>query len=247
MQRYLITFSYDGTNFAGFQKQPGLRTVEQELEEALTFINQKKKTSLVASGRTDAKVHALRQKAHFDLAVTITDNKLKRALNSNISDEIHVLEVEKKEPSFHARYQVKEKKYCYLLNVGEYNPLLRNKVYQYNHELNVKAMQKAIKYFKGKHDFRAFVSENNTKENCVRTIYKVGIKRNKCDKNILEFYFTGTGFMKYQVRNMVGYLIKVGEKKADPKSVIEVLESKNRKKAGKTAPAEGLYLVDVLY
>lgn len=247
MKRYLITFSYDGTLFAGFQSQPGLRTVQQEIEEALCFINQKRKTPLVASGRTDAKVHALRQKAHFDLNVEITLNKLKRALNSNLSEDIHVIKVEEVENDFHARYYVKKKKYLYKMNLGEYNPLERNYVYQYNHTLNVGAMKKAIKYFKGTHDFRAFVSENSTKEDCIRTIYKVSIKRNKLNPDLLEFYFEGTGFMKYQIRNMVGYLIKVGENKVKPNSVVQVIESKNRMKAGKTAPAEGLYLMDVIY
>ena len=245
--RYLITFAYDGSAYSGFQTQPGLRTVQQELEDALCYINQKTKTQLVASGRTDAKVHALRQKAHFDLKVSITDAKLKRALNSNTTPEIHVSKVERVPDDFHARYYVKKKAYCYRLNTGDYVPMMRNYIYQYNHELDLKAMQKAIKYLKGTHDFRAFVSENKEKEDCTRTIYKAYIKRNKSDPNILEFYFIGNGFMKYQVRNMVGYLIKVGENKASPASIQDVIESKNRIKAGKTAPAEGLYLEDVIY
>lgn len=247
MQRYLITFSYDGTNYAGYQLQPGLRTVQKELEDALTYINQHKKTTITSSGRTDAKVHALGQKAHFDLSVTITDAKLKRALNSNTSDEIHVSHVEKVDSNFHARFMVKSKEYKYLLNMGEYNPLERNYVYQYNHELDVKAMQKAIKYLKGTHDFRAFVSENKTKDNCIRCITCARIKRNKLDSSKLEFTFIGSGFMKYQVRNMVGYLIKIGEKKESPSKIKDVLESKNRLLAGKTAPAVGLYLMDVTY
>lgn len=247
MQRYLITFSYDGSNFAGYQQQPGLRTVQGEIEDALCYINRHKKTALIASGRTDAKVHAIAQKGHFDLEVQITLAKLKRALNSNTKEDIHISNVEKVDSSFHARFMVKEKEYKYMINLGEYNPLERNYVYQYNHKLNVFAMKKAIKYLKGTHDFRAFVSENSKKEDCVRTIRKVKIRRNKLDSNKLEFYFIGSGFMKYQVRNMVGYLIKIGENNVSPESIKEVLESKDRLRAGKTAPAEGLYLMNVKY
>lgn len=247
MSRYFITFSYDGSSFAGYQTQPGLRTVQEELEKALWFINNKTKTVIHASGRTDAKVHALNQTAHFDLNVTITPNKLKRALNSNLPADIHVKNAMCVSSDFHARYHVKEKEYCYYLNMGEYNPIKRNYVYQYNHELNIKAMKKAIKYLKGTHDFRAFVSENNTKENCVRTISKVAVRQNKQEPNQLEIYFKGTGFMKYQVRNMVGYLIKIGENKVKSNSIKEVLDSRDRMKAGKTAPAEGLYLKSVIY
>lgn len=165
MQRYVITFSYDGSCYAGYQRQPGLRTVQQELEEALTFINQHKKTVITSSGRTDKGVHAFKQKAHFDLNVSITDQKLKRALNSNISPEIHVSKVEKVDCDFHARFMVKSKEYQYILNMGEYNPLERNYVYQYNHGLDVRAMKRAIRYLRGTHDYRAFVSENKTKDN----------------------------------------------------------------------------------
>ena len=105
-------------------------------------------------------------------------------------------------------------------------------------------MKKAIKVFEGIHDFRAFVTENKEKENCVRTIYKTSINKNK---DIIEITFKGDGFLRYQVRNMVGILIKVGENKIPPEEVKKILESKDRTKSGKTAPAEGLYLVDVRY
>ena len=105
-------------------------------------------------------------------------------------------------------------------------------------------MKEAIKYFEGEHDFRAFVTDNKEKENCVRTITYTNIKK---DGEILTFTFKGTGFLRYQVRNMVGILIRVGEGKLEPKKIIDIIESKDRTKSGKTAPAEGLYLVDVIY
>ena len=99
--RYLMTFSYDGTNFEGYQIQPGLRTIQGCLEKALTFINQKQETKVIASGRTDKGVHAMNQKAHFDLQVEITLEKLKRALNSNLPEDIHIKSVEKVDEEFH--------------------------------------------------------------------------------------------------------------------------------------------------
>ena len=242
--RYLIKFSYDGTNYSGFQKQPGLNTIEEEIEKALTKINDNKKARIVATGRTDKKVHALCQYGHTDIDVNITEKKLKRALNSNLPNDIHVIDAKIVSNNFHARYNVKEKTYKYLINLGEYNPLERNYVFQYNHSLNIDAMKEAIKLFEGKHDFRSFVTDNQEKENCIRTITftNVEIKKDK-----LTITFTGNGFLRYQVRNMVGILIKVGENKILPSSISEILEAKDRTKAGKTAPPEGLYLTNIKY
>ena len=242
--RYLIKFSYDGTNYSGFQKQKGLNTIEEKLEEALTKINDSKKTTITATGRTDKGVHALCQYGHADIDVNITEKKLKRALNSNLPDDIHVISTEIVNKDFHARYNVKEKEYKYIINVGEYNPLERNYVYQYNYELNVNNMKKAIKYFEGEHDFRSFVTDNKEKENCVRTITYTNIEL-KDNKIIITF--RGNGFLRYQVRNMVGLLIKIGENKISPDSVEKTIKSKDRTKASKTAPAEGLYLTKVIY
>ncbi len=242
--RFLIKFSYDGTNYNGFQKQPGLNTIEEEIEKALTKINDNKKARIVATGRTDKKVHALCQYGHTDIDVNITEKKLKRALNSNLPNDIYVIDAKIVSNNFHARYNVKEKTYKYLINLGEYNPLERNYVFQYNHSLNIDAMKEAIKLFEGKHDFRSFVTDNQEKENCIRTITftNVEIKKDK-----LTITFTGNGFLRYQVRNMVGILIKVGENKILPSSISEILEAKDRTKAGKTAPPEGLYLTNIKF
>ena len=242
--RYLIKFSYDGTNYSGFQAQKGLNTIEKCMEDALTKINNGKKTTITATGRTDKKVHALSQYGHADIDVNITEKKLKRALNSNLPDDIHVIDTKEVEDDFHARYNVKEKIYKYKINIGEYNPIERNYIFQYNHELDIDSMKKAIKYFEGEHDFRAFVTDNKEKENCIRTINYTNIEQ---DANIITITFKGNGFLRYQVRNMVGILIRVGENKLSPETVEKIIESKDRTKSGKTAPAEGLYLVDVIY
>ena len=136
--RYLIKFSYDGTNFSGYQRQDGQRTIQEEMEKALKGINGGIDTILNSSGRTDKGVHALCQMAHVDINVNITPYKLKRAMNSNLPSDIHVINTEVVDDNFHARYMVKEKEYQYKLNMGEYNPIERNYVYQYCKKLNVK-------------------------------------------------------------------------------------------------------------
>ncbi len=243
--RYKITFSYDGSNYLGYQEQPRLKTIQQELNEALYQINNKQKTTVTSSGRTDKGVHALGQTAHFDLNVKITPHKLKRALNTLLPEDIHINKAEEVDNDFHARYHAKSKTYKYCFNVGEYNPIKKNYQYQHNYVLNIKNMKKAIKYFKGTHDYRAFVSENNDKENCIRTIKIAKVK--KINQEEYEIIFKGTGFMKYQVRNMVGVLLKVGTNKIKYTKVKEILDSKQRGKYGSCAPSQGLYLVEVEY
>ena len=242
--RYLIKFSYDGSRYCGFQTQKGLETIQEKMEEALTKINNGKFTNIVATGRTDKGVHALAQYGHADIDVNITEKKLKRAMNSNLPDDIHVIETKQVSNDFHARYNVKSKTYRYIINTNEYNPLQRNYVFQYNYKLDIDKMNEAIKYFLGEHDFRAFVTDNKEKENCIRKITKASIKE---DHGKIIITFTGNGFLRYQVRNMVGILIKIGEGKLNPSEVKKIIDSKDRTKAGKTAPAEGLYLVEVKY
>ena len=242
--RYLLTFSYDGTEFSGYQKQDGLRTIQEEMEKALTFINGGIDTVLVSSGRTDKKVHALCQKAHVDINVDITEYKLMRAMNSNLPNDIHVIKAQRVEDDFHARYMVKEKEYKYYLNMGEYNPIMRNYVYQYNKKLNVLKMKEAIKYFLGEHSFKSFTPSKDVRNNYVRKITYVSITE---ENDILCFTFRGNGFIKYQIRNMVGYLIKVGEGKKKGKDIPKILELNDRRCASITAHPEGLYLTDVKY
>ena len=242
--RFLIDFSYNGENFSGYQRQPKKRTVEEEIEKVLTSINGGNKVIIHSSGRTDKGVNALHQMAHFDFDKKITEYKLLGALNSYLPDDIYINNVIKVDNNFHARYMVKSKTYVYNINIGNYNPLLRSHVYQYCKPLNIRKMKKAIKYFKGTHDFTSFISAEEKKEDKIRTIYKAYIK--KKDNNI-SIVFVGDGFLKYQVRNMVGMLIKIGEEKISYKDVIKVLNEKDRRKASICAPANGLTLEKVNY
>ncbi len=243
MTRYLIDFSYSGANFSGYQKQPGKRTVQDEIEKVLSSINNNS-VKLTSSGRTDALVNAIHQKAHFDLDKKIGAYKLNGALNSYLPDDIYVNSVTEVDNLFHARYMVKSKTYEYLINTVEYNPLLRTHVYQYCKPLNIRKMKKAVKYFIGKHDFTTFVSAEDKKEDKVREIYDATVDEKE---GIIKITFKGSGFLKYQVRNMVGTLIKIGEEKVSPDIILSLLEKKDRKCAFLCAPAQGLTLTDVKY
>jgi tRNA pseudouridine38-40 synthase len=245
--RYLITISYDGTNFSGYQKQPKQRTIQEELEKALKEINNGKKVDTSASGRTDAGVHALAQKVTFDLNTKITPEKLAKGLNSLLPEDIFVRRVEEVPEDFHARFSAIGKEYIYILNIGEYNPLERNYVYQHNKKLDVVEMERALKYFEGTHNFKSFTKTDEEKDDYVRTISQTNLIRDPKDLNKITLVFVGTGFLRYMVRNMVGILIEVGEGKLRSEEIIDILKKEDRKCAGKTANPEGLYLKNVFY
>lgn len=240
--RYLITFSYDGSKYNGYQKQLDVNTVQKELEKALTTINDNNFVSVVASGRTDAGVHALNQHAHADITVNITPDKLKMALNSLLPKDIYVKDIKEVDPEFHARFNVKTKEYIYKINIGEYNPIEKDYIYQYNKELDINKMKEAIKLFVGTHNFKSFASADDVRDNYERTILNANIE---LDNNIITISFIGTGFLRYMVRNMVGTLIEIGEGKE--RNIVKILDALDRKEAGKTAPPQGLYLKDVYY
>ena len=239
--KYLITFSYDGTNFYGYQCQPNLRTVEGNIMEALKFISGGENIQIAGSGRTDKGVHALNQKAHFEMNKKITCYKLKSALNSYTDKDIYIKSVKEVNNNFHARFMVKKKEYIYKLNVGEYNPIERNYIYQYNKDLDLEKMIDESKYLIGKHDYSAFVNMEEAKESYIRTIYDIKITKSD---DIITFKFVGDGFLKYQVRNMVGALIETSTKN---KSIEYILNSKDRSSFGKIVPGCGLYLSEVEY
>lgn len=245
--RYLITISYDGTLFSGYQKQPKERTIQSELEKALKEINGGKKVDVHASGRTDAGVHALNQKVHFDLETKITTDKLVRGLNSLLPKDIYVKNALEVKDDFHARFSAIGKEYIYILNMGEYNPLERNYVYQHNKKLDVVEMERAMKYLEGEHNFKSFTKTDEEKDDYVRLISQTNIIRDSKDLNKITFVFVGTGFLRYMVRNMVGTLIDVGEGKIKSEEVIDILKKEDRRSAGKTASPEGLYLKNVFY
>lgn len=245
--RYLMTLSYDGTNFSGYQKQVKERTVQGELEKVLKQINDNKKVEVHATGRTDAKVHAINQKAHFDMDTNIPIDKLMKGINSLLPEDIYVKKIENVNEDFHARFNALGKEYIYIINMGEYNPLERNYVYQYNKKLDVVEMERAMKYIEGTHNFKSFTKTDEEKNDYIRTISQTNLTRDSRDVNKITLSFVGTGFLRYMVRNIVGTLIEIGEGKRRSEEIITILNEEDRTKAGKTANPEGLYLKNVFY
>lgn len=242
--RYLMVFSYDGSKYYGYQKQPNKNSIQAEIERVLTLINSNNKVKISASGRTDSGVHALNQKAHFDLIKEIDSEKLRNSVNKMLPSSIYIKEIKETEEDFHARFNVFKKEYTYKINVGEYSPIDCNYIYQYNKPLDIKKMQEASKYLIGEHDFTSFTKGNEEKESFVRNIYSINIEN---INEIISITFCGSGFLRYMVRNMVGSLIEVGNGLRKPKDIQKILSAKDRTKAGITAPACGLYLSNVFY
>ena len=217
--RYLIKVSYNGSKYSGFQRLNNLPSIQNELEKALTKIN-KGKVEVKGSGRTDTKVHALGQMVHFDLDVDIPEERLINAINSLLSNYIRVLSCIKVDDSFHARFNVKKKTYKYVINMGEYDVIKEDLVYNYCRELNINNMKKASKYLIGKHNFKNFVS--GYRENYNSEIYKIEFKT---EKKYLTIRFVGKSFYRYMVRNLVGALMLVGTGKITVKEFSKMLDS----------------------
>lgn len=245
--RYFMTFTYDGSKYNGYQKQPREKTIQGEIEKALKQINAGKPVQISASGRTDAGVHAYNQRAHFDLEGNIPCNKLKQAINSLIPNDIYIKSIYEVDDNFHARFNVKAKEYIYKINMGSYNPIEKDYVFQYNKKLDIPEMERALKYLEGTHDFRSFVKIDEEKDNYERTIVQTSLIRDVKNVNQIIISILGTGFMRYMVRNIVGMLIEIGEGKYKSEDIIRILNEKDRTKAGICAPACGLYLKDVYY
>ena len=244
MRNIKLTIEYDGKDFNGWQKQPNKLNIQGEIERAIKEVTGEE-VELNASGRTDAGVHAISQVANFKTESNIDINKIPLALNSKLKKSIIIKKAEEVDLNFHARYNAKGKKYRYIINnslVG--SAIYRDLEYNFPIKLDVEKMKHAAKYFEGEHDFKAFRSSGTSNKNSVREIYKVEIKEEN-ERIILEF--TGNGFLYNMVRIMVGTLMDVGLGKIKPESIKDIIDSKERTKAGKTAPAQGLYLVEVYY
>lgn len=239
--RFLASISYDGSKFYGFQRLNKKKTVQGELEKVLKKLN-KTVVYVKGAGRTDRGVHAISQMVHFDLNINIEPASLVLAMNSMLDPAIYVNECQIVASDFHARFDVKYKIYEYIINVGEYNPLEDNYLWNYNHDLNIKAMKKACQYLKGMNSYEVFTSGERESYNSI--IYGVSIKKHR-DSIIIRF--KGKSFYRYMVRNMVGALMLVGKNKVKPIAIKEMMCEQTNKYNYATAPANGLYLVKVAY
>jgi tRNA pseudouridine38-40 synthase len=245
MQRYKCIISYDGSGFSGYQVQPNKRTVQSEFESALAKMHKGETIRISGSGRTDAGVHAKAQVIHFDSPLVIPEAKWEAALNALLPEDISVLAVEKANERFHARFDAQGKEYRYFLYLStKRDPFRRNYAYQYPYSLDIAAMKQASNYLLGTHDFSSFCSAKTEVEDKVRTIETIDIT---AEDNLITFRFIGNGFLYNMVRILVGTLLEVGAEKRQPADILGILEKKDRIYAGKTAPAQGLYLWRVIY
>lgn len=245
--RYFITFSYDGTGYSGYQKQPDKKTIQNELEKVLYKLNGDKQVNVCSSGRTDAGVHALNQKAHFDMDKEYDVDILKNSVNKMLPGDIYIKKVEIVDDNFHARFNVTAKEYIYKINTGEYNPIQKNYVYQFNKRLDVAEMERALKYLEGEHNFKSFTKSNDEISDYNRRIIQTSLIRKTKNINEITISIMGTGFLRYMVRNIVGLLIEIGQGKYKSEDIFDILKAEDREAAGITAPPNGLYLKDVFY
>jgi tRNA pseudouridine38-40 synthase len=244
MERIKCVVAYDGNGFAGYQAQPKERTVQGVIEKVLEGMH-RAHVRVHASGRTDATVHAVGQVLHFDTTVEMTADRWKYALNAQLPEDIWIVDIEKVDPSFHARYNAIKKEYRYKVwNSREKNIFGRNYHYHYPYLVSVEAMREAASYLIGTHDFTAFCSAKSDKEDKVRTIYEINILQ-KNEEIIFEF--VGNGFLYNMVRIMMGTLLDIGQGRYKPAEVLVILERKDRSLARRTVPGYGLYLWEVTY
>ena len=248
MFRIKLIIEYDGSNYVGWQRQENGKSVQGEIESSLKKIFNEN-IELTVAGRTDAGVHAFGQVAHFDLKKKkIDDNKIHKAINFFLkknNNSITVISSKYVSQNFHSRFSVERKIYLYKIHNRETNShLLSKRVWFVPQKVILAKMKRAAKFLIGKHDFSAFRSTHCQAKMTSRSIDKIIIsKKYDC----IEIRVEGKSFMHNQVRIIVGTLIKVGINKLNELSVKEILNSRDRKRAGPTAPAEGLYLEKIIY
>jgi tRNA pseudouridine38-40 synthase len=249
-----LTIAYDGTDFHGWQRQPKAPTIQSCLEAAIESIVGSP-VKVVASGRTDAGVHAAKQVANFKTSSPIPCPNLVRAVNNMLPPTVRVKEAREAPEEFHARYAVRSKTYCYrILHSQVCSPFLARFVYHYPYPLDRRRMAEAACLIEGRHDFASFAGSCGTNEDAppksspstVREILTSRILW-RAQTSIVVYEVCGEGFLQYMVRNIVGTLIEVGRGKLEPNDMARILEAHDRALAGPTAPAQGLCLMKVEY
>ena len=253
MENVLLTIAYDGSNFSGWQKQPNQRTVQGELEKALTTLCHTN-ININGTGRTDAGVHAWGQCATFKGEFGIPVERIKDALNNLLGTgrraivpgDIYIKDVALVPDDFHARFSAKGKSYVYRIrNHPTFDIFQRDHAYQVTGPLDLELMRQGAKLLKGTQDFKSFqASGGEENETTVRTIYSISIDSKE---NIISIDVKGDGFLYNMVRIIVGTLVEIGKGKIIPGDIKMILAGKDRQLAGPTAPAQGLYLAKVYF
>ena len=244
-KNYVLTLAYDGTRFGGFQKQGNNdNTIQKTLEDVFSNILSED-IEIIASGRTDAGVHAYGQVINLITSSSLEKNEILRKANEALTSDIVCKSIEQVDLRFHSRYNATSKKYLYrILNDKIGNPFTRKYSYHYDKTIDIEKMVEGSKRLLGTHDFRAFSSDKRKKKSTVRTISKIDIEKNSNEINIT---IEGDGFLYNMVRILAGTLLDVGTGKITVSQIEDILVSKQRSEAGAMLPPHGLYLMEVSF
>jgi tRNA pseudouridine38-40 synthase len=245
IQNFKLTIEYDGTHYFGWQRQAVGPTIQAEIERALALMTGAAVT-LIGAGRTDAGVHALGQVANFRCSTRLEPGPILKGLNSLLPPDIAIRECLIVPESFHARFDAKTKIYRYRILNGETRSAIeRNYAWYIYNPLDIAAMRQAAGFLVGRYDFKAFESTGSPRAHTVRTLLRADWTGESGGS--LVFQVEADGFLRCMVRNIVGTLVAVGKGKLSPGDVGTILDSRDRKRAGATAPGRGLFLVEVNY
>lgn len=244
MRNIMLTISYDGSLFFGFQKQDDVITVQGEIENALKKLTGEN-INIISAGRTDRGVHSLRHIINFHTESNVGILNFKTALNHFLPVGVRVLDSKEVSEDFHSRFDAKMKTYKYILNLDEVmDPIYYNYKANFPYPLDIEKMQRAKEYFIGKKSFKAFMGPRTGNTNPIREISSFDIYK---ENNDLIFLIKGQSFIRNQVRIMVGTLVDIGRGLIEEDELEKILDSEDRTKAGVTLSPNGLYLMEILY
>jgi tRNA pseudouridine38-40 synthase len=245
MRNIKLVIEYDGGAYHGWQIQPGLRTIQGVIREKIAQITQTD-VNLIGAGRTDAGVHALGQVANFKTENTIVVEALQRGLNGLLAPDIVITAAEEVGEEFHARFSAHSKVYEYrILNQPYPSALSRHYAWFIQRELDIAAMRKCAATLIGSHDFSSFRASGDESRHSIREVFCLEIERRA--ENLLTVTIKANAFLREMVRSIVGTLVDVGQGKTSPEEFLEIFQAHDRRRAGMTAPAHGLFLVAVIY
>ena len=239
--KYLINLSYNGSKYYGYQIQKNKDTVEGEIEKVLSKIFNTNINTIGAS-RTDKGVHALNQYCTSEVTKDLNSKKLLHSLNSLLSENVYVKSIRKVNDNFNVRYDVKRKEYIYKINMGEYNPIESEYVYQYCKNIDKELLDIFINQFKGEHNYRSFTSDKDN-GSYIRNV----IIDYKISKKVLYLRFESSGFLRYMIRNIVGLLLDINDSKKSICDIEDIFSKKDRTSLGRCASPVGLYLSKIEY
>jgi tRNA pseudouridine38-40 synthase len=255
MRSIRLLIQYDGTEYHGWQVQPNGVTIQAQLEDHLEKITGEK-VNVIGAGRTDAGVHALGQCACFKTASRLAPDTLRDALNANLPADIRILIAEEVDESFHARFSATGKSYVYIISTGRIaSPFLQKYLWKLPYKLDIGAMREAAACLLGYHDFSAFRGSGCSAKTTLRTLRTAAIEQKAglefmtlhINGDFIVFRFEGDAFLRHMVRNMVGTVVEAGRGRMQPGDIAEILLRGDRRLAGPTAPAQGLFLERIEY